>query len=52
LMLKKGRVLAAGEKAAMLNAQLLSQAFGEKAELKKLKGRYGLAIKTKSRGVI
>ena len=52
LMLKKGRVLTAGEKAATLNAQLLSQAFGEKAELKKLKGRYGLAIKTKSRGVI
>ena len=52
LMLKKGRVLSAGKKAAMLNGKLLSQVFGEKAELKKVKGRYVLAIKAKSRGVV
>jgi iron complex transport system ATP-binding protein len=52
LMLKKGRVLSAGKKAAMLNGKLLSHVFGEKAELKKVKGRYVLAIQTKSRGAI
>ena len=52
LLLKKGRVLAAGKKAVTLNGKLLSQAFGERSGLTKIKGRYGLAIKTKSRGVI
>ena len=52
LVLKNGRVLMTGEKAGTLNGNLLSQAFGERAELKKEKGRYALAIKTKSRGVI
>jgi len=52
LMLKKGRVLSAGNKAELLNGKLLSQVFGERAELKKVKGRYVLAIRTKSRGVI
>ena len=52
LILKNGRVLAAGAKKAALNGKLLSQAFGEKAESKMVKGRYVLAIQTKSRGVI
>jgi iron complex transport system ATP-binding protein len=52
LMLKNGRVLAAGKKADVLNGKLLSQAFGETATLRKAKGRYTLAIKTSSRGII
>jgi len=52
LILKKGRLLSAGKKPAMLNSKMLSQAFGEPAEVKKIHGRYGLAIKTKSRGVV
>lgn len=52
LILKRGRVLAAGEKTGTLNGSLLSEAFGERTELRKEKGRYALAIKTKSRGVI
>jgi iron complex transport system ATP-binding protein len=52
LMLKNGRVLSAGAKNGALNRKLLSQAFGERSELRKEKGRYVLAIKTKSRGVV
>src|SRR3954466_13702938 len=52
LILKNGKLLAAGTKSAVLNGKLLSQAFGERSELKRVKGRYVLAIKTKSRGVI
>jgi ABC-type cobalamin transport system ATPase subunit len=52
LILKQGRVLSAGKKVTTLNSRLLSQAFGERTELKEIKGRYNLAIKTKSRGVI
>lgn len=52
LILKKGKILAAGTKAKSLNEKLLSQAFGEPARLKKIKSRYSLAITTKSRGVI
>jgi iron complex transport system ATP-binding protein len=52
LILKNGGVLAAGTKGTVLNGKLLSQALGTRAELKKEKGRYVLAIKTKSRGVI
>jgi iron complex transport system ATP-binding protein len=52
LILKSGRVLAAGGKTGTLNSKLLSEAFGEGTELRMQKGRYALAIKTKSRGVI
>lgn len=52
LILKKGRVLASGKKKKNLTGNLLSQAFGEQVQLKKIKGRYALAIMTKSRGVI
>ncbi|HXS67203.1 MAG TPA: ATP-binding cassette domain-containing protein, partial [Candidatus Polarisedimenticolia bacterium] len=52
LVLKKGRVLASGKKEKNLTGNLLSQAFGERTQLKKTKGRYALAITTKSRGVI
>jgi iron complex transport system ATP-binding protein len=52
LILKKGRVLASGKKEKNLTGNLLSQAFGEPAQLKKTKGRFSLAITTQSRGVI
>jgi len=52
LILKNGRILAAGAKASTLKTKLLSQAFGERAQLKKNKGRYTLAITARSRGVI
>lgn len=52
LILKKGKVLAAGTKAKTLNSKLLSDAFGERGRLKKEKARYALAITTQSRGVI
>ena len=52
LILKTGRVLAAGAKKTALNTKLLSRAFGEQTNLKKVKGRYVLAIKTKSRSIV
>lgn len=52
LILKNGRVLASGVKAAALTGKSLSEAFGERARLEKNRGRYTLAIKTESRGVI
>jgi iron complex transport system ATP-binding protein len=52
LILKNGRALASGTKAAALTGKLLSQAFGERARLKKEKGRYALTVAATSRGVI
>jgi iron complex transport system ATP-binding protein len=52
LILKTGRVLAAGSAASTLNTKLLSAAFGEETKLKKENGRFALAVRAKSRGVI
>ena len=52
LILKQGRGLAIGAKHTVLNGKVLSEAFGERMRLRKEKGRYGLAITTKSRGVV
>lgn len=52
LVLKSGRVLAAGAKTATLNSKVLSEAFGEKSKLTCEKNRYFLTITTRSRGVI
>jgi iron complex transport system ATP-binding protein len=52
LILKNGRVLAAGTKAEVLTSQLLSLAFGERARLEKENDRYALAVTASSRGVI
>src|SRR6185437_970958 len=52
LILKSGCVLAAGPKAETLTSQLLSQAFGERARVKKENDRYALAVTATSRGVI
>jgi len=52
LILKQGGILAAGPKKTALNGRLLSEAFGEPAQLRKKKGRYALAMTTISRGVV
>jgi iron complex transport system ATP-binding protein len=49
LILKGGRVLAAGAKATTLNSKLLSEAFGEKTKLKREEGRYVLTVAAKAR---
>lgn len=51
LILKNGRVLAAGPKAKILKANLLSQALEEKTKLRKEKGRYILTVAAKPRRV-
>jgi iron complex transport system ATP-binding protein len=52
LILKTGRVLAAGTKAATLTGKLLSQAFGERTNLKRQKGRYTLSVAAKAREIL
>jgi iron complex transport system ATP-binding protein len=52
LILKGGRLLAAGPKTKMLNGKLLSDAFGDKTKLRKEKGRYVLTVAAQPRRVI
>jgi iron complex transport system ATP-binding protein len=52
LVLKAGRVLAAGEKVSVLQAQNLSQAFNTPLELRRKSGRYRLTVTERSRKVI
>jgi iron complex transport system ATP-binding protein len=52
LILKAGRVLAAGRKAAMLDAARLSAAFGARIRLRKKAGRYTLSVARGSRKVV
>ena len=49
LLLKGGRVLAAGRKAAMLKRELLSAAFGAPVRLESRAGRYTLQVASKTR---
>lgn len=49
LILKGGRVLAAGEKLKTLNARLLSRAFTTRAELKQKHGRYTMNVSPRLR---
>jgi iron complex transport system ATP-binding protein len=51
LVLKGGRALAAGKKAATLTAQNLAAAFGARTRLRRVAGRYTLDITSKSRRV-
>ena len=51
LILKGGRVLAAGKKSALLNAKLLSQAFDTPIKVTKSLGRYAMIVRAKS-GII
>jgi len=49
LLLKSGRVIAAGSRDAILTSRLLSQTFTAKATLRRRSGRYSLAIHSPSR---
>ena len=52
LILKDGRVLAAGTKAAVMKTDLLSRAFAARTQLRKTNGRYALKVSPKSRVVV
>jgi len=52
LILKQGRVLAAGKKTDVLNSDNLSKAFGARTRLRPAAGRYTLTIEAKSRGMM
>jgi iron complex transport system ATP-binding protein len=52
LVLKNGKVLAAGKKSAVLNAKLLSNAFAARLRLGKTKNRYWLNILPKARSMM
>jgi iron complex transport system ATP-binding protein len=51
LILKKGRVLAAGKKLGMLNTEMLSRAFNARVQLQRRTGRYRMGVSPK-RGVV
>jgi iron complex transport system ATP-binding protein len=51
LILKKGRVLAAGKKLMMLNTEMLSRAFKARVRLQRRTGRYRMGVSPK-RGVV
>jgi iron complex transport system ATP-binding protein len=52
LILKDGRVLATGDKSAMLNSKNLSVAFGARIRLQHAGNRYSLTVTTKSRAMM
>ena len=52
LILKSGKVLAAGEKKSILNARYLSLAFNAPIQLRKKSARYQLDVGSTSRRVI
>ena len=52
LMLKGGRVLAAGKKAEVLTAGSLSRAFATRATLGKVRGRYHMSVSLKRGAVV
>ena len=52
LILLAGKVLAAGPKPAVLNPQLLSQAFGTRMRLQRSNGRYSLQVSSSRRLIL
>ena len=52
VLLKDGGVLAAGRKPAVLGSKTLSETFGTVMRLRKMNGRYGLVVKSRSRGLM
>jgi iron complex transport system ATP-binding protein len=52
LVLKNGKVLACGEKSAVLNSRNLSSAFGTRMQLKRTGNRYALKVTMKSRAMM
>ena len=52
LILKSGRVLAAGPRARVLNSRILSDAFAAPVRLARSRGRYSLAVRPRSARVV
>ena len=52
LVLKNGKVLAAGKKSAVLNSKNLSSAFGTRMQLQQAGNRYALKVTMKSRAMM
>ena len=52
LILKRGRVLAAGKKPGVLNSKNLSAAFGTRMRLRRTGSRYALTVTAKPRGMM
>jgi iron complex transport system ATP-binding protein len=52
LVLKNGKVLAAGEKSSVLNSKNLSSAFAARMQLQQIGNRYALKVTMKSRGMM
>ncbi len=48
LLVKRGRVLASGEKSAMLNSAMLSEVFDSRMKLAHRNGRYAMSISAKA----
>jgi ABC-type cobalamin transport system ATPase subunit len=47
LLLKNGRVLAAGKKSAVLNSATLSEVFDSRMKLTRRNGRYAMSVSAK-----
>lgn len=52
LLLRSGRVLAAGRKSAVLSTRSLTRTFAVRVKLRILRGRYSLAVAPKNKGVV
>jgi iron complex transport system ATP-binding protein len=52
LVLKSGRVLAAGKKPAVLKSNNLATAFGARMRLRRIENRYTLTVTAKSSGMM
>ena len=52
LILKAGRLLAAGKKRAVLTAEILSRTFGAKVKLQSKAGRYAMSVSPNSKTII
>jgi iron complex transport system ATP-binding protein len=52
LIIKNGRVVAAGKKSGVLNSRMLSSAFAAGLRLSEMKGRYSLNVLPKARGLM
>ena len=52
LLLREGRLLAAGAKAAVLTGKELSRTFGAEVRIRRSAGRYSLQVKTERRAIL
>jgi iron complex transport system ATP-binding protein len=51
LVMREGRVLAAGPKNRILRDALLSEAFGAPVRISRTRGRYSMRVKTRADGL-